>query len=428
MKNIYLLLSLSFFALSAPVVRAQISFTNAANAYTQNFDAIGTSATATLPSSWRVSKNNVSTGSMGTYGAGTAATEQISGNNMLSTAVDGIYNFGAGISSSATDRCIGALSSLTGTKSMSLYMYLKNNGSSSINDFLISYNVEKYRNGTNVAGFTVQMYYSADGVMWIDAGNEFKISVVGGDVDNNGYASAPQGSTTIGGTLNALLSAGNDMYLAWNYTVTSGTITSNAQALGIDDISVTANYTTTTPVTFSGFDASVVNNQAKINWTTYNEIDMQGYELEKSSDGIKFSNLASVPSYNNSSTSKYSYTDVALFSGNNFYRIKSVEKSGYVSYSKSIKVFVGKQSGITVNPTIVNTGSFNLQMNNISKGQYQMAVYNDAGVPLLNKIISNETQGSMSQMVNLPAGTPKGMYIVRFYGKDANYNQKIMVQ
>jgi hypothetical protein len=427
MKKIYLLMSLSIITLSTSV-RAQVSFTNTTNTYTQNFNGIGTSATAILPSPWRVSKSNVATASVGNYGAGVAATEQVAGNNMLGTATDGIYNFGAGVSSSATDRCVGALSSLTGTKSMNLYMYLKNNGSSSINDFLISYNVEKYRNGTNTAGFTIQMYYSADGAMWINAGSEFKVSVVGGDVDNNGYASAPEGSTTIGGTLNAILSAGNDMYLAWNYTVTSGTVTSNAQALGIDDISVTANYNLVTPVTFSGFNASVVNNQAKINWTTYNEINMLSYELEKSNDGIRYTKLASVASNNTSSTSKYSYTDISLFNGNNFYRVKSIEKSGYAAYSNIIKVFVGKQAGITVNPTIVTTGSFNLQMDNIPKGQYQMAVYSDAGVPLVSKIINNETQGTMSQMVNLPAGTARGMYIVRFYGRDANFNQKIMVQ
>lgn len=427
MKNIYLL-ALSFFTLSASVVKAQVSFTNTSNVYAQNFDGIGSSATATLPSQWRVSKSDVATASVGNYGASTAATEQVAGNNMLSTAADGIYNFGAGVSSTATDRCIGALSSLTGTKSMNLYMYLKNNGTSSINDFLISYNIEKYRNGTNTAGFTVQLYYSSDGAMWINAGSEFKVSVVGGDLDNNGYASAPSGSTTIGGTLNTILSAGNDMYLAWNYTVTSGAVTSNAQALGIDDISVTANYSVVAPVSFTGFNATVANNQAKINWTTYNEVNMLSYELEKSNDGIQFTKLASVPSYNTSSTSKYSYTDISLFNGNNFYRVKSIEKSGYAAYSSIIKVFVGKQSGITIHPTIVTTGSFNLQMDNIPKGQYQMAVYSDAGVPLVSKIINNETQGSMSQMVSLPAGTARGLYIVRFFGRDANFNQKIMVQ
>jgi len=426
MKKIYTFLA-SIFLVSYSL-QAQVSFTNASNVYTQNFDAIGTSATATLPANWRVAKNNLVTASVGSYATAATATEQLGGNAMLSTDADGIYNFGAGAEASATDRAIGGLSSLTGSKSVSAYLYVKNNGTTSINDFSISYNVEKYKNGTNAAGFSVQMYYSADGNTWINAGSEFKVSVVGGDVDNNGYVSAPQGSTNVAGVLNTILSAGNDVYLAWNYTVTMGTVTSNAQALAIDDISITANYSVVAPVTFAGFNVSMENNQAKVNWTTLNEINILGYELEKSNDGIQFTKLTSVPSYNTSAPSQYSFIDISLFNGNNFYRIKSVERSGFATYSKTVNLYNGKRSGISISPTIVTTGNFNLQMNNIPKGQYQMAVYNEAGVPLISKIINTQTEGTMSQNITLPAGTARGLYFVRFYGKDFYNNQKIVVQ
>ena len=48
---------------------------------------------------------------------------------------------------------------------------------------LLCYNVEKYRNGSNSAGFTIQMYYSTDGTNWTSAGDNFKLpSLVMGTV------------------------------------------------------------------------------------------------------------------------------------------------------------------------------------------------------------------------------------------------------
>jgi len=427
MKKIYFLLFLS--CLLTFTAKAQVLFTNAATTYNQNFNAIGATATAALPTNWRVSKNNITTATVGSFASATNATEQSSGNGMASTAADGIYNFGAGIGSSATDRAIGGLSSLTGSKSVTMFLYLKNNGTTSINDFSISFNIEKYKNGSNAAGFTLQMYYSSDGNTWNSAGSNFKGSFIGGDLDNNGYVTAPQGTSTINDVMNLSLSAGNDFYLAWNYTVNSGTTTSNAQALALDDVSITANYSAVAPVTLGSFTASLVNNEAKINWTTYNETNMDKYELEKSSDGIKYNVVKILPSYNALPITQYFYTDAKTLAGNNFYRIRMVEKSGVTAYSKVVKLFNGKQpGGMTISPTIVTNGSFNMQMNGMAKGQYQMAVYSGSGTPLLNRTITNETDGSMSQTFVLPSSTAKGMYIVRLYGRETNINQKIIVQ
>jgi hypothetical protein len=80
---------------------------------------------------------------VGTYSAAVTATELRAGNNMSSSAQNGIYNFAAGDPASATDRAVGGISSGTASKSVNIYVQLTNNGSSTINNFTISYNVEK---------------------------------------------------------------------------------------------------------------------------------------------------------------------------------------------------------------------------------------------------------------------------------------------
>lgn len=209
------------------------------NSISENFN-IGTDAVSTMPTNWKVDKNNA-VRTLGSYSAALSATEKSGGNSMAINASNGIYNFAAGDPATEVDRAIGGLSSGSASKSVNVYTQLKNNGLTEIPDFTISYNVEKYRNGSNAAGFSIQMYYSTDGTTWTSAGSDF-LSSFAADADNEGYAVAPGSVVNITSkTLSVPVSAEGFLYLAWNYSVTSGTTSPNAQALGIDDVSITAN-------------------------------------------------------------------------------------------------------------------------------------------------------------------------------------------
>lgn len=239
----------------------QVNIT-AGSTYTQDFN-IGTSATATLPTPWKMDKSSTAR-YVGSYSSAVAATERIGGNSLSSTASNGLYNYGAGVADVATDRAIGGLSSNSASKSVNAYVFLNNNGSEAITSFTISYKVEKYRNGSNAAGYRIQMYYSTDGSTWTSAGADFLTSFAA-DADNNGFATAPGTTVNVSSkTLSVGLAASANLYLAWNYSVTSGTTTSNAQALGIDDVSIVAVGSTPTldppTLTADGTNNTVDNN------------------------------------------------------------------------------------------------------------------------------------------------------------------------
>lgn len=211
--------------------------------YTQNFDGIGTEATATLPTGWKADKQT-SVKTVGTYAAGVSATERQGGNNMSTTAGNGIYNFGAGDLATATDRAVGGLSSSSASKSVNFYVKLTNNGTTPISSFTISYDVEKYRMGSRTEEFAIEMYYSANDETYTSAGTDFVTSFAG-DASNLGYESAPGDTKSVTSkTLSQPLAVGESIYLAWSYSVASGTYTSNAQALGLDNVSITANAAT----------------------------------------------------------------------------------------------------------------------------------------------------------------------------------------
>lgn len=228
------LMSVVFF-ITVTGIQAQV-YISKGQTLTENFDGIGTSGVATLPIGWKVDKL-LDVRTLGTYSASLSETQYRAGNNMSSTAANGIYNYAAGDPTSATDRAIGFISSSSATKSGNLYLHLENNGADTIKSFNISYNVEKYRKGTRPEGFSVQLYYSLDGTVWTNAGTDFLVSFPGSDPANEGYVSAPGDSLLVSNKiLNIDIPSGYSLYLAWNYSVTSSTLTSNAQGLGIDNI------------------------------------------------------------------------------------------------------------------------------------------------------------------------------------------------
>ena len=209
-------------------------------AITQNFDGIGTTATATLPTDYKVDKQTTAR-TVGNYSTAATATSLAGGANLSSSASNGIYNFGAGTTSTGPDRAIGFLSSGSGTVSGNLYVNLQNNTGSPVTGLQISYNVEKYRTGINPAGFRIQLYYSFDGATWTSAGSDFLTSFAQDPgTTNNGYSTAPGVTVAVTNkVLSITIPNGNMVYLAWNYSVAGTSTTStNSQALAIDDISI----------------------------------------------------------------------------------------------------------------------------------------------------------------------------------------------
>ncbi|MEO6237368.1 MAG: DNA/RNA non-specific endonuclease, partial [Vicinamibacterales bacterium] len=213
----------------------------ATTASSQLFDAMGVPASATtasaLPADFRVDNPSV-VRTVGSFAAAAATVSRAGGGNLSSSAANGTYNFGAGTTAIGNaDRAVGFLSSGTATASGNLYAQLANSTAAAFTGLEISYNVEKYRNGLNAAGFRIQMFSSTDGSNWTSAGTDF-LTAFSADANNSGFTTAPGQVVNVSKPLSVAVPPGGTLYLAWNYSVQTGATTSNAQALAIDDIAV----------------------------------------------------------------------------------------------------------------------------------------------------------------------------------------------
>lgn len=87
------------------------------------------------------------------------------------------------------------------------------------------------------------------------------------------------------------------------------------------------------PIELSNFDVSCVDGQAAIHWTTLSEINNDYFTVSKSTDGIQFTNLVTVPGAGNSNEPlNYTFHDDARQSEAVYYRLSQTDVDGATEY------------------------------------------------------------------------------------------------
>ncbi|TDO23168.1 fibronectin type III domain protein [Pedobacter duraquae] len=99
-------------------------------------------------------------------------------------------------------------------------------------------------------------------------------------------------------------------------------------------------------INLSSFVVKKNGNTADLNWISYLEQATNRFEVERSSDGMRYTNLSSIPASQNSNTKRsYSFTDLSPLSGLNYYRIKTVFEDESSVYSEIRSLNYSKNEG-----------------------------------------------------------------------------------
>ena len=223
-----------------------LQFTADAPQVTQDFDGMWDSgaqaATLGMPHGWRVERQMNAPRTVGNYSNASTEVMYTGGTSLASNAKNGTWNFAS--SSVPGDCSVGGLSTTVdgGTRCINVMTCLRNAADESITKLTLNYDIEKYRDGDNAAGFAVQLYISTDGVTWSNAGEDF-YTYFAPDAATQGAAVVPISTTAITGKqLKVAIAAGSDLYLAWNISVASGSSPNKAMGLSIDNVVIDATY------------------------------------------------------------------------------------------------------------------------------------------------------------------------------------------
>lgn len=193
------------------------------NGITETFDEMGEHAADILPWSWRTKTSD----SVRTTGAYADAETTVTHDNAApGFTAAGSYNFA---SDGRRDQAVGGLTDNTQAQSVSIMARFTNGTSLDVRKWDVTFDVEKYRQGT--AASAVQLLYSTDGVTWSEVGAPV---VFGTDTEPGATSSAERRVE-----FSTPVVPGGTFYLAWQIAVAEGDAVADAQALAIDDVSVT---------------------------------------------------------------------------------------------------------------------------------------------------------------------------------------------
>ncbi len=105
------------------------------------------------------------------------------------------------------------------------------------------------------------------------------------------------------------------------------------------------------PIIYSKFTATQTKATITLNWQTTTELNNNYFAVERSGNAVNYTTVAQVNSIATGAAVKdYAYTDKLPLAGNNYYRIKQVDKDGKFSYSKTINISYLKPGSIQLFP------------------------------------------------------------------------------
>ncbi len=169
---------------------------------------------------------------------------------------------------------------------------------------------------------------------------------------------------------------------------------------------------------------------ATITWNTVGEKGVAKFEVEKSTDGAGFTQIAE-QSAKNTATAVYSETDKVVVSTATYYRIKAISTDGTITYSNIAKVTYNLQlTTYNLFPNPLTGKTLNVQLGNVVAGKYVVSITNALGQKVAEQAI-NHAGGNGSHKINMPSAIAAGVYNVSISSvesKQSVYRSQFSVQ
>ncbi len=166
------------------------------------------------------------------------------------------------------------------------------------------------------------------------------------------------------------------------------------------------------PIALVSFYGNIENKSIKLNWQTSEEKQASHFEIEKSNDSRNWQILTTKNA--NGLASNYEVLDEKPFFGNNYYRLKMIDKDGKYKYSE-IKQFFWKDAKVlyTIYPNPVKNKLFIKEINGLENNE-KIQIVNISG-----KLILNTTAKALKAGIDIN-NLPNGNYFIKITNNKNN--------
>ena len=224
-----------------------------------------------------------------------------------------------------------------------------------------------------------------------------------------------------------------DKYLGTNTPINIGltnyvnfTCDANAASKARDRFKIVFKKLISLPVRFLQVQAIAVHQIPQINWEVAQQFRVKNYVVEKSIDGIFFTQVQTIaPKLQNTFTIQYTFNDAATNTTQCFYRIKSVDIDGKVTTSQVVFIAINKaKQSVAVYPNPVVNKTIFVQMLGMEQGDFTATITNVFGQIISKSNISYQ-KNSIQYTIQVPLNTKAGLYYLQIAN---NKGTKIITQ
>lgn len=180
---------------------------------------------------------------------------------------------------------------------------------------------------------------------------------------------------------------------------------------------------------FISFTGRKNGQNAILNWVTSQETESLAYEVHKSNDGVNFSVIAQINSYNSTQdeTNSYSFTDPAPLNEKNFYRIVMKNSLGQSVISKTILLSETREKLLFVSVINPFSNELSFEVNSLESCKAEAELV-DATGKLVTKKTVDITEGMNRVVLKSTAGLSSGLYYLRIFSEASVIQKRVLKQ
>jgi hypothetical protein len=241
-------------------------------------------------------------------------------------------------------------------------------------------NVYDGNNGTALPNITIQisgtLYFEPSGILNLGSASSIQLYSASSKIESQNSANSQL--IKIGGTVK--YNADIDGTVTGPKFTNSSTGTSGSAGTGFS-VGVL-------PIKLRSFTAQTQGSRIALNWITDEELNTSHFVIERSSNARNWSSIQTVAA--KGEAAGYTTTDATPASGDNFYRLKSVDIDGKFEYSHVLKVVRGRSLAVHVSPNPASE-QVTVSLSSPSSAPVQLQLVNNNGQVVSEKLYATGT-------------------------------------
>lgn len=183
------------------------------------------------------------------------------------------------------------------------------------------------------------------------------------------------------------------------------------------------------PVELLSFEASQAGASVRLDWSTASEINNDYFTVERSRDGVEFSDVINVSGAGNSTNvNNYTTFDTDPMNGVSYYRLRQTDFDGTQSWSEIRKINISRELPVSVYPNPVISNVISIAAASETERVKSVNIYDLSGKFIQQLGLGADSGDLKVKELTLTNEITPGSYLLEITTNESVYREKIIKQ